>query len=300
MMQHVQTQTEIKALLRRYGARPRKRLGQHFLIDGNLMRRLAAAAEIGAEDVILEVGAGTGGLTDLLAAAAGRVIAVEADRALQAILRDRFAGAGHVTLLGEDVLATRNRLSATLTRELGGLDARARGRLKLVANLPYGVASPVLVNLLLSDAPPVLYGFTVQKEVADRFLASPGTKAYGPLTILFQALCDVRPLANVPPSAFWPPPRVHSTMLRIIPAAEPRYAGQDAAGFMGRVRAGFVARRKTLRFNLRKQLGAECADQAGQIVDLDRRAEQLDVDEWVAVDALLGRLGDFGGHLPTG
>ena len=287
MTEHVQTKTEIKALLGRFGVRPRKRLGQHFLIDGNLMRRLAASAELRGDDTVLEIGAGTGGLTDLLVARAKRVIAVEIDSAMQRILRERFAGESRFELIAGDALANRNRLADELLAALQALGPADRRHLKLVANLPYGVASPVLVNLLLCDTPPVLYSFTVQKEVADRFMASPRTKDYGPLSILFQALCDIRHLAAVPPSGFWPQPQVASTMLRIAPSARPLYEGGAPARFMERARAGFASRRKTLRFNLRKQLGPELTTELEQHLDLDRRAEELSVAEWVSLDALV-------------
>jgi 16S rRNA (adenine1518-N6/adenine1519-N6)-dimethyltransferase len=282
---HVQTKTEIKAVLSRFGVSPRRRFGQHFLIDGNLMRRLAASAELTTEDVVLEIGAGTGGLTDLLLTGAGRVLAVEIDAVMQAILRERFAARTNFELMATDVLANRNRLAGEVLAVLGRLSPAERRHFKLVANLPYQVASPALVNLLLGDPPPVRYCFTVQKEVADRFLAQPRTKDYGPLSILFQALCEIQPVAAVPPSAFWPEPQVASTMLCIAPAERPTYTGGEPARFMERVRAGFASRRKTLRFNLRKYLGAGLTARLDDDMDLDRRAEELCVAEWVALDA---------------
>ena len=287
MTKHVQTKTEIKALLDRFGVRPRKRLGQHFLIDGNLMRQLAASAELHGDDTVLEIGPGTGGLTDLLIAGAKRVIAVEMDPAMQAILRERFAGQSGFELIATDALANRNRLADEVLAALRALGPADRRRLKLVANLPYRIASPALVNLLLRDSPPVLYCFTVQKEVADRLAASPRTKDYGPLSILFQALCDIRHVAAVPPSGFWPEPQVASTMLRITPSARPLYEGESPARFMRRVRGGFASRRKTLRSNLRRHVGPEVTAELEQHLDLDRRAEELCVAEWVSLDALV-------------
>ncbi|MFH0981254.1 MAG: 16S rRNA (adenine(1518)-N(6)/adenine(1519)-N(6))-dimethyltransferase RsmA [Planctomycetota bacterium] len=284
MTEHVQTKTEIKAVLDRFGVSPRKRFGQHFLIDGNLMRRLAASAALTGDDTILEIGPGTGGLTDLLVARAKRVIAVEIDAAMQAILQERFAGRTNFELVAGDVLANRNRIADGVLSALRTLSAADREHLKLVANLPYGVAAPALVNLLLCDTPPVLYGFTVQKEVADRLAASPRTKDYGPLSILFQSRCAIQPLAVVPPTAFWPEPQVTSTMLRITAAEKPLYDGGAPGAFMEQVRAGFAYRRKTLRFNLRRHLGAEVTDALEPHFDFDRRAEELSVAEWVALD----------------
>lgn len=286
MTRHVQTKTEIKAALTRFHVRPRKRLGQHFLIDGNLMRRLAASAELDAEDTVLEIGAGTGGLTDLLAACAKRVIAIEIDPVYQTILRERFAARANFELIATDALAGRNRLAGELLSALNDLPPEDRGRLKLVANLPYGIASPLLVNLLLCDTPPARYCFTVQKEVADRFAASPRTKDYGPLSVLFQALCEIQALVVLPPAVFWPEPKVASTMLRVIRSVQPAYAGPSPAGFMKLVRGGFTSRRKTLRHNLRKHLGPEVTAELDGHTDLDRRAEELCVAEWVTLDTL--------------
>lgn len=285
MTEHVQTKTEIKTALTRAGVRPRKRLGQHFLIDGNLMRRLADAAELDENDIVLEIGPGTGGLTDLLVTKARRVIAVEVDRVMQTILRERFAGNAKFELLAADVLAGRNRLADEMLATLRGLSQTERRHLKLVANLPYQVSLPALVNLLLGDTPPACYCFTVQKEAADRLAASPRTKDYGPLSIVFQALCDIRTIAAVPPSAFWPEPQVTSAMLRMAPSAKPIYTGVSPSNLMALVRAGFASRRKTLRFNLRKHLGSAVTTELGPHIDLDRRAEELSVTEWVSLEA---------------
>ncbi len=287
VIRHVQTKTEIKAILTRYGIRPRKRLGQHFLIDGNLMRRLASSAELNHNDTVLEIGPGTGGLTDLLLAEAKRVIAVEVDSIMQTILRERFSGNDRFELIGADALARRSRLNRELLNTLAALSPTDREHFKLVANLPYQAAAPVLVNLLLCDTPPVRYCFTVQKEMADRFTASPRTRDYGPVAIAFQALCEIRTLAAVPRSAFWPTPQVESTILVIVPSSDPLYAGCSPARFMELARAGFVSRRKTLRFNLHKYLGAELVSELPPQLNLERRAEELSVAEWVHLDSLI-------------
>lgn len=286
MTEHVQTQREIKGVLARFGIRPQKRFGQHFLIDGNLMRRLAASADLGPGDVVLEIGPGTGGLTDLLLPRCRRVLAVEVDRSMQAILRERYAGERGFELIGGDVLEQKNRLSGELVAALAALERDERAHFKLVANLPYGAATPALINLLLGEIPPALYCFTVQREVADRILARPHTKAYGPVSILFQALCDVACVAAVPASAFWPRPQVASTMLKVTPSPRPRYGG-DPARLMSHLRAGFALRRKTLRTALSKAFGPQVSARLEQHVDLNRRAEELSVDEWIALDALI-------------
>ncbi|MCP4590889.1 MAG: ribosomal RNA small subunit methyltransferase A [bacterium] len=286
MTEHVQTVTEIKALLATHGVSPRKRLGQNFLIDGNLMRRLADSAELSEADTVLEIGPGTGGLTDLLVKKAKRLLAVEIDRTMQDILLARFAECPRFELLATDVLANRTHLADSVRTLLEAMDKSDRAHLKLVANLPYGVAAPVLANLLMGSVPPVLYCFTVQKEMADRLAATPSTKDYGPLSVLFQSICDLELLAKVPASAFWPQPQVESTMLRMAPSPRPAYAGKQPKHFMQLVRSGFAHRRKTLRFNLRRHLGDGATAALEQQIDLDRRAEELSVTQWVELDIL--------------
>lgn len=279
---HVQTKTEIREVLDRHGIRPRKRHGQHFLIDGNLMRRLAESAELSREDAVLEIGPGTGGLTDLLLESAGRVMAVEIDPAMQAILRERFGQHGRFQLIAGDALAGKHHLApgVVLAMEAAAKDGV---RLKLVANLPYHAATPALANLLVCPTPPDLLVFTVQKEVADRFTARAGSKDYGPLSVLFQVACEVRQIAVVPPTAFWPVPDVESAMLRCQRRSESAGQRSTLAELMVLVHGAFAYRRKTLRQNLRRSLGPEELARAEAEFDLDRRAEELSVAEWVAL-----------------
>ncbi|MCP4249876.1 MAG: ribosomal RNA small subunit methyltransferase A, partial [bacterium] len=144
MVVHVQTKTEIRGILDSLGLRPQKRFGQHFLMDGNLMRQLADGAEIGGGDAVVEVGPGTGGLTDLLADAAAAVLAVEIDRGLAAFLTQQYADRPQVRILNTDVLANKNRLSPSVTGAVAEMAATTGGRCLLVANLPYNVATPLL------------------------------------------------------------------------------------------------------------------------------------------------------------
>lgn len=146
MPARVQTKSEVKATLDSLGIRPQRRFGQHFLIDGNLMRGLVRGAEIAAEDAVLEVGAGTGGLTDLLADSAAQVVSVEIDRALAEHLRRRFADRSKVRVLEGDALRNKNRLSDALTEAVRELSRQASGRCMLVANLPYNIATPLILN----------------------------------------------------------------------------------------------------------------------------------------------------------
>ncbi|MHC4235389.1 MAG: 16S rRNA (adenine(1518)-N(6)/adenine(1519)-N(6))-dimethyltransferase RsmA, partial [Planctomycetota bacterium] len=272
MTQHVQTKTEIREILDSLGVGPQKRLGQHFLIDGNLMRRLAAAAEIGSGDAVLEVGAGTGGLTDLLAATAGRVLAVELDRALARFLRKRFSDRPDVRIIATDVLANKNRIAPQVADALSELSNMTSGRLALVANLPYNVATPLVANLLQELPAVTRMCFTVQRDVAERIQAAPRSKAYGPLSIALQAVARIRRIARVPASAFWPAPKVDSTMLRLD--VEPRPPLDDAellGRFIRFVRRAFFHRRKTLKFNLSRCLSEAALAKAADLFNLTRR-----------------------------
>jgi 16S rRNA (adenine1518-N6/adenine1519-N6)-dimethyltransferase len=283
MVDHVQTRREIEGLLRSAGLRPRKRFGQHFLIDGNLMRRLVDSAEIEPEDTILEVGPGTGGLTDLLAVRARRVVAVELDRDLHALLQERFRNAPHVELICGDVLRRKHEVSPHVTDRLSRVESTVTGDIKLVANLPYHVATPLILNVLIHHPQVRRLCFTVQAEVGERMIAQPPSKAFGPLAVVTQLLCRVAPLARIPPEAFWPRPAVDSVMLRLDvgePPFEPPAALRAFAGF---VRGVFEHRRKTMRAALGYVVDADTRDRLCDEIDGRRRAETLAVDEWVAL-----------------
>lgn len=278
-LQPVQTKRDIQALLASAGVRPRKRHGQNFLIDGNLMRRLAESAELGPRDVVLEVGPGTGGLTDLLLPRAGRVIAIEVDAALHQILKQRYAEVSNLTLLHGDVLARKHQFHADLEALLRECDKQSAS-VKLVANLPYQVATPVLMNLLVQYPSVRRLCFTVQAEVGARILAGPGTKAYGPLSIVTQSLCRVEQLARVPATAFWPQPKVESALLRLEVGPPPFATHEECAAFVRLVRATFDHRRKTLRSALGYVLEPAQIEQLARHFDTSRRPEAFTVAEW--------------------
>ena len=280
MAEHVQTKTEIRATLESLGIRPQKRFGQHFLIDGNLMRRLVESAEIGPGDVVLEVGCGTGGLTDLLVEAAGRVVGVEIDRTLADFLRQRFADRPGFRLVEGDVLHSKNRMASEVVATMTEGAAAAGGRTLLVANLPYNVATPLLMNLLHELPVMTRFCFTVQSDVADRIEAAPRSKAYGPLSVTLQTLTSIRRIARIPPSAFWPAPQVESAMLRLDTRENPFTTPEAVAGFIRFVREAFHHRRKTLKFNLARILNEQALTTAATLIDLTRRPEDLSVQEW--------------------
>ncbi len=207
-----QSKHEIEALLAEAGSHPRHRFGQNFMIDQNLVRLVADAGGLTRDDLAIEVGPGTGTLTDELVARAGSVLAVEIDRDLAALLRRRFEGTASFALIEGDALAGKHGLNADLAARVA--EARAAGRAaKLVANLPYNIASPLVIELLIAGAG--LLAFTVQKEVGDRFRAGAGTDDYGPLSVMAQRLSRVEVLRTLPPQAFWPAPKIESALVRL-------------------------------------------------------------------------------------
>jgi 16S rRNA (adenine1518-N6/adenine1519-N6)-dimethyltransferase len=238
------TQTEIRALLAQAGLRPDRRLGQHFLVDGNLMRLLAAEAELAPTDTVLEVGAGVGNLTELLVEQAGWVVAVELDARLAAIARERLADAANLDLLRTDAMKDKHTLSPAMVERVLARQGAVGGALKLVANLPYAAATPLVAELLVAGPVPDRLVFTVQKEVADRLAAAPATRDYGPVGVLVQALAEVQVLRRLGPSVFWPRPRVSSAMVRILPSAERRSRIADLAVFRAVLEGLFGHRRK--------------------------------------------------------
>jgi len=243
-MIHLPTQSEIKAMLAEAGVRPDRRWGQHFLIDGNLMRMLVEAADLAPHDTVLEVGAAVGNLTGLLLIGAGHVVAVEVDSGLAAIARDRLADAENLDLLVTDVLADKHRVAPAVLEAVARRRAELGGPVKLVANLPYQAATPLLAELVRADPPPERLVFTVQKEVADRLVAAPDSSDYGPASVLVQALGEVKVVRRLGPSVFWPRPRVWSAMVCIRPSAAKRRQVADLAVLRRTIDGLFGHRRK--------------------------------------------------------
>jgi 16S rRNA (adenine1518-N6/adenine1519-N6)-dimethyltransferase len=281
-----QTKHKIQALLSSAGSEPRHRFGQNFMIDQNLVRIVAEAGELGTDDTVIEVGPGTGTLTEELLERAGRVIAVEIDRDLAAMLRERFASITKFQLIEGDALSSKHALNAALLSNIRGVGAppthslapndawarrrRHNSRCKLVANLPYNIASPLVIELLIAGVD--LLAFTVQKEVADRLRAQADSDAYGPLTVMAQLLSDVEVLRTLPPQAFWPAPKIDSALVRM---RRNDRLGAIARDFSRFVHSVFSARRKTLRKAL-SNAGYEAQDVLTELaIDPQLRPENL-------------------------
>jgi 16S rRNA (adenine1518-N6/adenine1519-N6)-dimethyltransferase len=212
----MQTKQQIQQLLAETGAFPNKRLGQHFLIDLNLMRLLVETAQIDNNDVVLEVGCGTGSLTEALSQRAGKVIAVEIDRMLCTIARNQLAEAGNVEIINTDILIKKSTLCTAVTKAIELARKEYTGRLLLVANLPYSVASPVVLNLAIGPIVAEAMCVTVQKQVAERMTAEPGCSEYGTLSILLAATGDAKTIRVLRPTVFWPQPQVDSAMVKFV------------------------------------------------------------------------------------
>jgi 16S rRNA (adenine1518-N6/adenine1519-N6)-dimethyltransferase len=210
----MQTKTDIQRLLTGAGVEPNKRLGQHFLIDLNLMELLLSNANITRNDIVLEVGSGTGSLTGELVQKAGKVIAVECDDVLAQITRQHLRNAGNLEVISADVLESKNTINHEVIEKLQAAQQEVFGRVLLVANLPYSAASNVMLNLLSGDVVADEMIVTVQKEVALRMAAEAGSEDYGILSIFLAAMGQCRVLRKLSPKVFWPPPQVDSAMVR--------------------------------------------------------------------------------------
>ena len=245
--------------------RARKRLGQHFLADRTALERIADALGPTLADTVVEIGPGRGALTDLLCERAGRVVAIELDRDLVPYLRDRYAGKGNVEIIERDVLEI----------QLG--DA-AGGPYLLAGNVPYYITTPILFHAL-EPPRPARAVYLVQREVAERVVAPPGSKTYGALSVNVQGFAHAELVGRVPPGAFRPPPAVESAILRVIPREDPVVPDESADAFRTLVQEAFSLRRKQMRRVVRTvaSLDAEAAERVlvGAAIDPEVRPETL-------------------------
>jgi 16S rRNA (adenine1518-N6/adenine1519-N6)-dimethyltransferase len=288
-MQPNQTQNQtLTFLMRRFkevGIRPKTRHGQNFLIDLNLLRVLVDAAQLEPHDVVLEVGTGTGSLTAILAQTVAEVVSIEVDPQMHLLASEELVDFPNVTLLKLDALRNKNHLNDLLldtVRER--LAAQPGRRYKLVSNLPFNIATPILSNLLAADPVPATMTATIQKELADRIVAAPRTKDYGALSVWMQSQCDVRIVRTMPPTAFWPRPKVTSAIVQIELRPELRARIPDLEFFHTTVRSLFFHRRKFLRSVVlsafKDRLGKPEVDEvlASLSFSESTRAEELDVE----------------------
>jgi 16S rRNA (adenine1518-N6/adenine1519-N6)-dimethyltransferase len=247
-----QTQSYLRGLFAQRGISPQRRLGQNFLIDLNIHTLIVTASGAAPADVILEVGSGTGALTSLLASRGATIVAVDIDPAMATLTAEAVTELPNVRVLHLDVLKSKNALDPGLLEAVRAELAGGTGKhFKLVANLPYQVATPVIVNFLVHpDLCPDLMVVTIQRELAQRLCAEPASSSYGAVSVVVQALADVSILRSLPAPAFWPRPKVDSALVAIWPSAVKRSAVRDVAWFHQFVRRVFLHRRKYLRHQL--------------------------------------------------
>lgn len=276
------------AVFERHGFHPRTDLGQNFLIDLNLVEYIAEEARLQPNDVVLEIGAGTGGLTTYLADYAAEVVSVEVDSNMAGIAKTVLADRDNVTLLNTDALKNKNNISTEVLDTIAEkLSVDKSRRLKLVANLPYNIATPVISNLVASDLEWDRMVVTIQWELGLKMVAEPRTSDYSALSVWLQSQCFVKIKKKLPPNVFWPRPKVNSAIVRLVPDHNGRKQITDRPFFQDFVRRLFHQRRKLARGVLcgmyRKQITKPEMDailsELGH--DANTRAEELDVSQLV-------------------
>ena len=271
------------AQLSALGIRPRKGLGQNFLVDPVHRGRIVVAAELTPEDVVLEIGPGPGVLTELLLQQAGRVVAVELDDRLIPFLRERFAASPHLAIVHGDILKLD--VTALMSGVVPEGPLAASSGYKVVANLPYYITGAVIPHVLEATQPPILTVVTVQREVAERMVARPPDMSM--LALGVQFYCQAQIVDRIPAGAFYPAPKVDSAVVRMRRRTEPSVAGVTGEHFFRVARAGFGQRRKQLRNSLAAGLGAPPPQAEAWLrkagIDPQRRAETLTIEEWGAL-----------------
>lgn len=279
-----QTKTFLIERFREMGIAPASRHGQNFLIDLNLHKVIIDAAELTKDDVVLEIGTGTGALTTLMAQRAGGVVTVEIDKHLFELASEQLLEYPHVTMLNFDALKNKNHFDPRVMDAVGEKLVESPGRrFKLVANLPYNIATPVLSNLLLCPHVPHSMVATIQKELGDRIVAQPWSKDYGSLSVWMQSQAIAEIVRIMSPKVFWPMPKVDSAIVRIVTDFENRAAIPDLKYFHQFVKAIFIHRRKFLRANIvaamKQHLSKSEIDGILTRMELpeETRTEQLDV-----------------------
>ena len=278
---------ETIAVLQRYGFNFQKKYGQNFLIDTHVLDRIIGAAQIGPDDFVLEIGPGIGTMTQYLAEAAREVVAVEIDTKLIPILQDTLKEYDNVTVLNEDILKVDIRKIAE--EKNGGKP------IKVVANLPYYITTPIIMGLFESEVPLDSITVMVQKEVADRMQVGPGTKDYGALSLAVQYYAEPYIVANVPPNCFIPRPAVGSAVIRLTRYQEKPVKVNDASFMFKIIRASFNQRRKTLQnglynsseLRIPKEKTVAALEEMGLTPTI--RGEKLSLEEFAQLSDILGR-----------
>ena len=277
-------------ILQKYQFNFQKKFGQNFLIDTHVLEKIVAAAEVTKEDLVLEIGPGIGTLTQYLCEAAREVVAVEIDRNLIPILEDTLSGYENVTIVNEDILKLD--LNRLVQEKNGGRP------IKVVANLPYYITTPIIMGLLEQHVPLTSVTVMIQKEVADRMKAGPGSKDYGALSLAVQYYADAYLAANVPPNCFMPRPGVGSAVIRLTRHKSCPVQVGDEAFLFRLIKASFAQRRKTLvngltnspELELEKETVVAALEQMGLSPSV--RGETLTLEQFAELADILQKIGN--------
>lgn len=285
-MIQVASPAAVRSIMRRHNIACRKSLGQNFLVDLNIIKKILDSAELTPADLVLEIGPGLGALTAQAAQNAGKVLAVEVDRGLLPVLAETLAGAGDVEVIEGDALKTN--FDLLVEEKTGGLFGQGAQKYKLIANLPYYITSPLLMHLLMNRFNFSMAIIMVQLEVAERLAALPGAKQYGSLSVAVQYFTESKILFKVPRTVFFPAPDVDSAVVRLTKRAFPAVPVRSEETFFKVVRAAFGQRRKTLLNSLDGSgLGPDKASWLNILercgVDASRRGETLTLAEFASL-----------------
>lgn len=268
-------------ILQKYNFSFQKKFGQNFLIDTHVLDKIIASAEITKEDMVLEIGPGIGTMTQYLACAARKVVAVEIDNSLIPILKDTLKDYDNIRIINDDVMKLD--LAALAKEENDGKP------IKVVANLPYYITTPIIMGLFENHVPVESITVMIQKEVAERMQVGPGTKEYGALSLAVQYYAKPYIVANVPPNCFMPRPKVSSAVIRLTKLKEPPVQVKDERLLFGIIRASFNQRRKTLvnglsnsaELNLSKEEAIQAVESLGKGASI--RGEALTLEEFAKI-----------------
>ncbi len=284
-----QTRSYLMQLFERHGFNPRSDLGQNFLIDLNIIEYVVNKGHIQSSDIVLEVGTGTGGMTTFMAQRAKHVISVEYDQNMHTLATEAIRNYHNVTLLNCDALKNKNALSTTVLSAIEHqLAANPGSQLKLIANLPYNIATPIVSNLVASDLPWDRIIVTIQLELGLKMSCKPATSNYGALSVWLQSQCFVKLLKTLGPTVFWPRPKVDSAIVQLTPNPPLKNKIRDRAFFQDFLRRVFQHRRKLMRSTLvsmySKQLSKSEVDAIFLTHKIDKertRAEELSVQDLI-------------------
>ncbi|MCP5004782.1 MAG: ribosomal RNA small subunit methyltransferase A [Planctomycetes bacterium] len=268
------TKSMLKAIFSERGICLKRRWGQNFLIDLNLLQYIVKSSELSSDDIVLEIGAGTGSLTRMLAEKARHVFAVEIDRKVSDILAETLKDFTNVTLFNRDILKSKHHINPEIVESIrdylqSNNSGMNRHGIKVVSNLPYYISTPVIIDLLQGDIPVNSMTLTLQKDITNRLVAKPATKDFGRLSLITKLYSNVRVLKTLPPDVFWPAPHINSAIVR-IEVLENKYSDaiQDPRGFRNVVNAIYVSRRKTILNSLLSLY--QRTDEAGVLGKTDR------------------------------